>query len=61
MNGARRWGVIRAAINTYLAEPQRWKGKEYQSHMVFSQDDRALKISTSNSNEEYCEAVKLVA
>ncbi len=59
------WGVqaraIRAAINTNLAEPQRWKGKKCRLHMEFVQDGRALQVSTSNGNKEYCEAVKLAA
>lgn len=57
----RAYGGIRAAINTNLTEPQRWKGKECRLHMEFAQYGRALKISICNGNEEYCEAVKLVA
>lgn len=29
--------------------------------MEFAQDGRALKVTTSNDNKEYCEAVKLAA
>ncbi len=29
--------------------------------MEFAQDGTALKVSTSNGNKEYCEAVKLAA
>lgn len=59
------WGSqargIKAAIEDEIAEPVRWKGKKCRMHMEFAQDGRALKISTSNGNKEYCEAVKLAA
>ncbi len=59
------WGAqargIRAAIEDKIAEPQRWKGKKCRLHMEFAQDGRALKVSTSKGNKEYCEAVKLAA
>jgi len=59
------WGAqargIKAAIEDKIAEPQRWKGKKCRLHMEFAQDGRALKVSTSNGNKEYCEAVKLGA
>lgn len=59
------WGAqargIRAAINANLAEPERWKGKKCRLHMEFAQDGRTLKVSTSNGNKEYCEAVKVAA
>jgi len=59
------WGAqargIRAAIEDKIAEPQRWKGKKCRLHMEFAQDGTALKVSTSNGNKEYCEAVKLAA
>ena len=59
------WGAqargIKAAIEEKIAEPQRWKGKKCRLHMEFAQDGRALKISTSKGNKEYCEAVKLAA
>jgi len=59
------WGAqtrgIRAAIKDKIAEPQRWKGKKCRLHMEFAQDGTALKVSTSNGNKEYCEAVRLAA
>lgn len=59
------WGAqargIKAAIEDKIAEPQRWKGKKCRLHMEFAQDGRALKVSTSKGNKEYCEAVKLAA
>lgn len=59
------WGAqaraIRAAINAQLDEPQNWKGKKCRLHMEFAQDGTALKISTSNGNKAYCEAVKAAA
>lgn len=59
------WGAqargIKAAIEDKITEPQRWKGKKCRLHMEFAQDGRALKISTSKVNKEYCEAVKLAA
>ncbi|NYU11229.1 tolA family protein [Enterobacteriaceae bacterium CCUG 67584] len=59
------WGAqaraIRAAVNANLAEPERWKGKKCRLHLEFAQDGRALKVSTSNGNKEYCQAVKLAA
>lgn len=59
------WGAqaraIRAAVNANLAEPQRWKGKKCRLHLEFAQDGRALKISTSNGDKEYCEAVNAAA
>ena len=59
------WGAqargIKAAIEDKIAEPERWKGKKCRLHMEFAQDGRALKVSTSNGNKEYCEAVKLAA
>jgi len=59
------WGAqargIKAAIEDKIAEPQRWKGKKCRLHMEFAQDGTALKVSTSNGNKEYCEAVKLAA
>lgn len=59
------WGAqaraIRAAINAKLDEPQNWKGKKCRLHMEFAQDGTALKISTSNGNEAYCEAIKSAA
>lgn len=59
------WGAqargIKAAIEDEIAEPERWKGKKCRLHMEFAQDGRALKVSTSDGNREYCEAVKLAA
>jgi len=59
------WGAqargIKAAIEDKIAEPQRWKGKKCRLHMEFAQDGTALKVSTSNGNKEYCEAVMLAA
>lgn len=59
------WGAqargIKAALEDKIAEPQRWKGKKCRLHMEFAQDGTALKVSTSNGNKEYCEAVKLAA
>ncbi len=59
------WGAqargIKAAIDDQIAEPQRWKGKKCRLHMEFAQDGRALKVSTSKGNKEYCEAVKVAA
>ena len=59
------WGAqargIKAAIEDKITEPQRWKGKNCRLHMEFAQDGRALKVSTSKGNKEYCEAVKLAA
>ncbi|WP_312453691.1 cell envelope integrity TolA C-terminal domain-containing protein [Pseudescherichia sp.] len=59
------WGAqaraIRAAINAQLDEPQNWKGKKCRLHMEFAQDGTALKISTSNGNKAYCEAIKSAA
>jgi len=59
------WGAqargIKAAIEDKIAEPERWKGKKCRLHMEFAQDGTALKVSTSNGNKEYCEAVKLAA
>ncbi len=56
------WGAqargIRAAINAKLDEPHNWKGKKCRLHMEFSQDGTALKISTSNGDKAYCEAIK---
>ena len=59
------WGAqaraIRAAVNANLTEPQRWKGKKCRLHLEFAQDGTALKVSTSNGDKEYCEAVKVAA
>lgn len=59
------WGAqargIKAAIEDKIAEPERWKGKKCRLHMEFAQDGTALKISTSNGNKAYCEAVKAAA
>lgn len=59
------WGAqaraIRAAVNANLAEPQRWKGKKCRLHLEFAQDGTALKISTSNGDKEYCEALSTAA
>ncbi len=59
------WGAqargIKAAIEDKIVEPERWKGKKCRLHMEFAQDGTALKVSTSNGNKEYCEAVKLAA
>lgn len=59
------WGAqargIKSAIEDKIAEPERWKGKKCRLHMEFAQDGTALKVSTSNGNKEYCEAVKLAA
>lgn len=59
------WGAqaraIRTAINDKLADPQRWKGKKCRLHMEFAVDGTATKISTSNGNKAYCEAVKSAA
>lgn len=59
------WGAqaraIRAAINANLAEPQRWKGKKCRLHMEFAQDGRVLKVSTSDGDKRYCEAVRIAA
>lgn len=50
------WGAqargIRAAINAKLDEPHNWKGKKCRLHMEFSQDGTALKISTSNGDND---------
>lgn len=60
-----KWGAqaraIREAINAKLDEPKNWKGKKCRLHMEFSQDETALKISTSNGNKAYCEAIKSAA
>lgn len=37
------------------------KGKKCRLHMEFSQDGTALKISTSNGDKAYCEAIKSAA
>ena len=59
------WGkqarAIRAAINDKLDEPQKWKGKKCRLHIEFAQDGTALKISTSNGNKAYCEAIESAA
>lgn len=64
-NDQDEWGAqargIKAAIEDKIAEPERWKGKKCRLHMEFAQDGTALKVSTSNGNKEYCEAVKLAA
>lgn len=60
MMGAQARG-IRAAINAKLDEPHNWKGKKCRLHMEFSQDGTALKISTSNGDKAYCEAIKSAA
>jgi len=56
------WGSqargIKAAIEDEIAEPERYKGKKSRLHMEFAQDGRALKISTSDGDKEYCEAVR---
>lgn len=57
------WGAqargIKAAIEDKIAEPERWKSNKCRLHMEFAQDGTALKVSTSNGNKEYCEAVEL--
>ncbi|EFV5844136.1 tolA family protein [Shigella sonnei] len=59
------WGEqargIRDAINAKLDDPQKWKRKKCRLHMEFSRDGTALKISTSNGDKAYCEAIKLAA
>ncbi|WP_246842301.1 MULTISPECIES: cell envelope integrity TolA C-terminal domain-containing protein [unclassified Leclercia] len=59
------WGSqargIKAAIEDEIAEPERWKGKKCRLHMEFAQDSRALKVSTSDGDKEYCEALKVAA
>ena len=59
------WGkqarAIRASINDKLDEPQKWKGKKCRLHIEFAQDGTALKISTSNGNKAYCEAIESAA
>ena len=59
------WGAqargIKTAIEEQIAEPERWKGKECRLHMEIAQDGRALKVSTSKGNKEYCEAVRTAA
>lgn len=59
------WGAqardIKAAIEDKIADPQRWKDKKCRLHMEFAQDGRALKVSTSDGDKGYCEAVKLAA
>lgn len=59
------WGAqargIKAAIENEIAEPERWKGKKCRLHIEFAQDGTALKVSTSDGDKEYCEAVKLAA
>ncbi len=56
------WGEqargIRDAINAKLDDPQKWKRKKCRLHMEFSRDGTALKISTSNGDKTYCEAIK---
>jgi len=59
------WGAqaraIRAAINAKLAEPENWKGKKCRLHLEFQQDGTVSKISTSDGNKAYCEALKSAA
>lgn len=59
------WGAqargIKAAIEEKIAEPERWKGKKCRLHIEFAQDGRVLKVSTSDGDKGYCEAVKLAA
>ncbi|MEB6380393.1 tolA family protein [Leclercia adecarboxylata] len=59
------WGAqargIKAAIEDEIAEPERGKGKKCRLHMEFAQDGRALKVSTSDGDKEYCGAVKVAA
>ncbi|AVQ79426.1 tolA C-terminal family protein [Escherichia coli 1-392-07_S4_C1] len=59
------WGEqargIRDAINAKLDDPQKWKRKKCRLHMEFSRDGTALKISTSNGDKAYCEAIKSAA
>jgi len=59
------WGSqargIKAAIEDEIAEPERWKGKKCRLHMEFAQDSRALKVSTSDGDKEYCGALKVAA
>ncbi|XDY57520.1 cell envelope integrity TolA C-terminal domain-containing protein [Cronobacter condimenti] len=59
------WGAqaraIRAAINAKIAEPQIWEGKKCRLHIEFAQNGMALKISTSDGDKAYCEAVKSAA
>lgn len=60
MNGGAGTG-IRDAINAKLDDPQKWKRKKCRLHMEFSRDGTALKISTSNGDKAYCEAIKSAA
>lgn len=64
-NDQDEWGAqargIKAAIDDKIADPQRWKGKKCRLHMEFAQDGRALKVSTSDGDKEYCEAVRTAA
>ena len=59
------WGSqargIKAAIEDEIAEPERWKGKKCRLHMELAQDSRALKVSTSDGDKEYCGALKVAA
>lgn len=59
------WGAqaraIRDAVNVNIVEPQHWIGKKCRLHLEFKQDGTATKISTSDGNKAYCEAVKAAA
>lgn len=59
------WGEqargIRDAINAKLDDPHKWKRKKCRLHMEFSRDGTALKISTSDGDKAYCEAIKSAA
>lgn len=59
------WGAqaraIRAAVNAKLDGSQNWKGKKCMLHIEFAQDGKPLKISTSDGNKAYCEAIESAA
>ncbi len=59
MNGEQARG-IRDAINAKLDDPQNGKGKMQVAYGIL-RDGTALKISTSNGDKAYCEAIKSAA
>ena len=59
------WGVqareIRAAIYAEIAENKSWGRKRCLLHIEFSQDGKPQKISTSDGDKAFCEAIQSAA
>lgn len=59
------WGIqaraIRAAIYAEMGKNESWKKKKCLLHIEFSRDGKAQRISTSDGDKAFCEAIKSAA